>query len=264
MLSRRRGNTRAARTLKRQRNLSCLQHVPPEERYGNFTMSQFSAKDCVKTRQCVFNLSNAIPAEERQDRYLPQTVEDVNTFGMVWFVEVMAIESHGDFMMTYPIMTDTDSDHDEFHDMQLKCKRIMDENEHIHISTSEEEDNPVIPKDPTNKKEIEHMTPENKQLILETDNSALIDCAVQWMNMLDKDLQKMIVDRISFVVKKEEGEEEVKDYEVTEEPVVPPATRVSMETQTDFPEESEKPGSSQQREGTEEKKKDINVDDTAP
>ena len=36
-----------------------------------------------------------------------------------------------------------------------------------------------------------------------------------------------------------------------------------METQTNFPGESEKPGSSQQREGTEEEKKDINVDDTA-
>ena len=56
------------------------------------------------------------------------------------------------------------------------------------------------------------MTPENKQFILETDNSALIDCTVQWMNLLDKDLQKNIVDRISSVVK-EEGEEEVNDQE---------------------------------------------------
>ena len=120
------------------------------------------------------------------------------------------------------------------------------------------------------------MTPENKQLILETDNSALIDCAVQWMNMLDKDLQKKIVDRISTVVK-EEGEEEVNDQEViTKEPVVPPATKVSIETQTDFPEEPEKTGSShqreepassvgsQQRQETEQKKKDISADDTAP
>ena len=121
------------------------------------------------------------------------------------------------------------------------------------------------------------MTPENNQLILGTDNSALIDCTVQRMNMLDKDLQKKIVDRISYVVKKEEGEEEVNDQEATKEPVVPPATKVSIETQPDFPEESEKTGSShqreepassvgdQQREGTEEKKKkDINADDTAP
>ena len=108
-------------------------------------------------------------------------------------------------------MTDTVLNHHDFPEMQLKCTHIIDETEHIHITTFEEEDNPDIPKGPKNKKEIEHMTPENKQLILETDNSALIDCTVQWMNMLDKDLQKKIVDRISYVVKKEEGEKEVND-----------------------------------------------------
>ena len=158
----------------------------PEERYGNFLMSQFSGKDLVKIRQWVFNLSNAIPASEREDHpTLPQTVEDANAFGMVWFVEAIATESHHDFMKTFPVMTDTDMDHDEFHEMKLIFKRIMDENEHIHISTFEEEGNPNIPKDPKNKKEIEYMTPENKQLVLETDNSGLIDCLVQWLNMLN-------------------------------------------------------------------------------
>ena len=59
-------------------------------------------------------------------------------------------------------------------------------------------------------------------------------------------------------------------------PVVPPATKVSIKTQTDPQPESEEPGSSQQREEpassvgpqqgevTVEKKKDINADDTAP
>ena len=91
--------------------------------------------------------------------------------------------------------------------------------------------------------------------------------------MLNKDLQQKIVDRVSNVVKKVEGEAEVRDHEVT---VVPPATKVSVETQTDFPQESEEPGSSHQREepassvgsqqweGTEEQKTDINADDAAP
>ena len=38
-----------------------------------------------------------------------------------------------------------------------------------------EEANPELPPDPENKKEIEHMTPENKHLILETDSAILID-----------------------------------------------------------------------------------------
>ena len=76
--------------------------------------------------------------------------------------------------------------------------------------------------------------------------------------------------------RREAEEEHVRDHEVTKEPVVPPATKVSIETQTDPQPESEEPGSShqrgepassvgcQQREGTEEQKKDINADDIAP
>ena len=82
---------------------------------------------------------------------------------MVWFAEFIATESHQDFMITCPTMTDTELDHDdEFHEMKLVCKGIMDENQHIHLSTFEEEGNPKTPRDPKNKTEIEHMTPENK------------------------------------------------------------------------------------------------------
>ena len=73
--------------------------------------------------------------------------------------------------------------------------------------------------------------------------------------MLDKDLQQNIVDRVSNVVKtkeeeaeEEEEEEHVRDQEITQEPVVPTARKVSIETQTDPTPESEKPGSPHQRE----------------
>ena len=136
------------------------------QRYGTNIMSQFSAQDYVKIRQWVFNMGNILSAEDREGRRLPQSVEEAGTFGMMWFVEFMSTESHSDFMKAYPSLTFTDMDPDEFHDMQLKCKRIMEENEHIHITTfEEEEENPELPKDPMDKKEIEHMTPGNKQLI---------------------------------------------------------------------------------------------------
>ena len=144
----------------------------------------------MKLRGLTFNLRNAVPASERRDNpSIPQSTEDVNAFGMVWMAKFIATESHHDFMITFPSLTGIDLDHDEFHALQLVCKNIMDENKHLHISTFEEEDNPKIPKDPKNKKEIEHMTPENKQLILEIDNSGLIDCTVPWLHMLKKDLQ---------------------------------------------------------------------------
>ena len=53
--------------------------------------------------------------------------------------------------------------------------------------------------------------------------------------MLNEDLQKRILDRVSNV-KKEVGDEQDKEEieeEVQKEPEVPPATKVSIETQTD-------------------------------
>ena len=92
-------------------------------------MSQFPVKECLKLRKWVFNLRYAVPASERRvNQNMPQSVEDVHTFGMVWFAEFVATESHHDFMITCPNMTDTELDHDEFHEMKLVCKGIMDDN----------------------------------------------------------------------------------------------------------------------------------------
>ena len=178
-------------------------------------------------------------------------------------------------MQTYPAMTRTNVDPDAFHSIQLACKRVKDENESIQISTFDDDANPEIPHDPENKKEIEHMTPENKQLILETDNAVLIDCTVQWMNMLNNDLQQRILERVTTAKKEIEDEQDVeKEEEIKKEPEVLPA-KVSMSTQTEPIEEVSQPGSSRQREEPasdessrqrEESKeeKNINDDDTAP
>ena len=92
----------------------------PEDRYGNFIMPQFPGKEYLKLREWVFNLRNAIPASERRGNpNIPQSAEDVNTFGLVWFAKFVATESHHDFMIAFSNMTDTDLDHDEFHDMTL-------------------------------------------------------------------------------------------------------------------------------------------------
>ena len=84
------------------------------------------------------------------------------------------------------------------------------------------------------------------------------------------------VDKISHVLKAEEAENEnVRGHGVTRGPVLPPATKDSIETQTGPQPEPEEPGSPHQKTnmfsrlstewmGTEEQKKDINVDDTAP
>ena len=68
--------------------------LPParsaEDRYGNFIMSQFPVKEYLKLREWCFNLRNAVLAAERRDNpNIPQSVEDVTTFGMVWFADFL-------------------------------------------------------------------------------------------------------------------------------------------------------------------------------
>ena len=224
----------------------------------------------------MFNLNSGLSEQERREQHFPLTPDDVSTMAISMFMEVLAIETHQGSMSSYPQMTRTEVDPDTFHSIQLSCKGVMKENEHITIDSFQEEDNPEIPEDPENKKEIEHMTPENKHIILKADNSVLSDCTVQWMNMLNEDLQKRILERVSFVKKEVEDEQDVEEEEeVKKEPEVPPTTKVSISTQTDLPDEATQSGSSEQREvpaptasshQIEEVKEEtsINDDDTAP
>ena len=184
----------------------------PQDRYCNFIMSQVSLQENPQLRQWVFDLTSNMTEQDRRDQNLPLTVEDVSTFAIALFSEVVATESHSSFMLNYQRFTQTDVDPDTFHAIQLSCRRIREENENISIMTflEEDTDNPELPGDPENKKEIEHMTPESKHPFLETDNSALIDCTVQWMNMLNEDFQKRIVERVSFVKKEAEEEQDEK------------------------------------------------------
>ena len=147
----------------------------PQERYGNYIMSQFSVQEFDQLRDWVFNLSSGLSEQERREQHLPVTPDDVSTMAIALFTEVLAIETHRGFMASYPQMTRTEVDPDTFHSIQLSCKRIQKENGHITIDSFQEEDNPEIPEDPEGTKETEHMTPENKHIILETDNSVLID-----------------------------------------------------------------------------------------
>ena len=204
----------------------------PQERYGNYIMSQFSVQEFLQLRQWVFNLTSGLSEQERREQRLPVTPDDVSTMAISMFMEVHALETHQGSMSAYPQFTRTDVDHDTFHSLQLSCKRIMKDNEHITITSFEEGDNPEIPEDPEHKKEIEHLTPENQHIMLETDNSVLIDGTVQWMNMLNDGLQKRILERVSFVKKEVEDEQDVEEEEeVKKEPEVPPTTKVSIETQ---------------------------------
>ena len=134
----------------------------PGERYGNFIMSQFTLQEFLKIRQWCFDLTSSISQKDLEDQNLPLSLEDVTTMQLTMFVEVIASETHSSFMRNYPTLTDKNVDPDTFHSIQLACKRVKEENQHISIMTFLEEANPELPPGPENKKEIEHMTPEKK------------------------------------------------------------------------------------------------------
>ena len=55
----------------------------PQERYGNFIMSQFSVQEFLQLRQWVFNLTSGLSEEERREQRLPLTPDDVSTTGNI-------------------------------------------------------------------------------------------------------------------------------------------------------------------------------------
>ena len=128
--------------------------ISPQERYGNYIMSQFSVQEFNQLRDWVSNLTAGLSEQERREQRLPLTPDDVSTMAISMFVEVLAIETHQGFMSSYPQMTRTEVDPDTFHSIQLSCKRVMKENEHITIDSFQEEDNPEIPEDPEHKKKL--------------------------------------------------------------------------------------------------------------
>ena len=124
----------------------------PQERHGNYIMSQISVQEFLELREWVFNLTSGLSEQERREQRLPMTPDDVSTMAISMFMEVLAIETHSGFMSAYPQFTQTDVDPDNFHAIQLSCKRVKKENEHITITSFEEEDSPEIPEDPESKK----------------------------------------------------------------------------------------------------------------
>jgi hypothetical protein len=61
---------------------------------------------------------------------------------------------------------------------------------------------------------VESLSRENKHIILETEDDALIECTVKWLSMYNKTIQQKIMER---VVKKETREEEEEEKEEEEE-----------------------------------------------
>jgi hypothetical protein len=175
-----------------------------EERYGNLIIQQLTPEHQEQLRMCAFNSRNVLGAEDRDPERDHQTPDQVSSFGTVFMMERTSFETHSPLMEHVPEMTQTPISYGSCHELCLDDK-VLEENRHIKVAEFEEEDEPEMPEgprddrapgDPEYKGAVEHLAPENKHLIPETDDNSLIECAVQWLNMYDKDLQKRIMERV--------------------------------------------------------------------
>lgn len=175
-----------------------------EERYGNLIIQQLTPEHQEQLRMCAFNSRNVLGAEDRDPERDHQTPDQVSSFGTVFMMERTSFETHSPLMEHVPEMTQTPISYGSCHELCLDVK-VLEENRHIKVAEFEEEDEPEMPEgprddrapgDPEYKGAVEHLAPENKHLIPETDDNSLIECAVQWLNMYDKDLQKRIMERV--------------------------------------------------------------------
>ena len=87
--------------------------------------------------------------------------------------------------------------------------------------TFETENDRRLPPNPQ-EKDVEVMMPEDKHLIFENDNSKLVHCTVTRLSMLNKDIQKKILSRLTdenkLELKKEEVDEDREEEEATKDP----------------------------------------------
>ena len=223
----------------------------PQEKYGNFMVSQLTRQQEQLLKHWTLSMGRFVGEDE--DAPVPRSMEDINTFQTAMMIDVVADANHQEFTMAYRALTGVQVTMEQFHELRVVCEYLRKKNAHISITTFETEDDPQLPVNPHGK-DMEYTIPEDKHIILEGDNSKLVDCTVTWLNMLNKDLQDRVLARLHEANKLQLKIEEVNDDEEAEEreankkePVIPPPPRVSTEVQTD-PQRSDTYGSSPQGE----------------
>ena len=213
----------------------------PEERYGMHVVGQLTPEYQELLRDLAFNSQQLLTGDDREGRP-PMRRDQISFFGTVFMMEYMVDESHSSFMDIFVPSTHTDITDEKYHEFRLALKKVKEENQYLGPDNFEDveepdlmDDDPNIPLqrredqgrgDPEFKGAIENLSRENKHIILETEDAVLIECAVQWLSMYHKTIQKKIMER---VVKKEEEEEE-KDAKVEEDQEEPPEPTVPAPT----------------------------------
>ena len=137
---------------------------------------------------------------------------DISYLSMLLMMEVLAFESFSNFMGVYAPLMNFNISYDDYHDLKLSLSTVLENNKNVtsdNFADVEEpdlvDDNPETllarPEgqdrgDPEYKGSVEHLSRENKNIILETDDDDLVECTLQWLRMCNKNVQKKIMEKV--------------------------------------------------------------------
>ena len=172
------------------------------------------------TERYGIQFTNVLTRDDMEGRS-PLRREEIGYFSMVFMLEYLACESHKNFMQIFAPSARTDITDEQYHEFRLELKRVKQANKNVSQDNFENVEEPDFmgddpniplqrcegqgPVDPEFKGTVESLSRENKHIILETEDDALIECTIKWLSMYNKTVQQKIMER---VVKQETKEEE--------------------------------------------------------
>ena len=112
-----------------------VEHLPrgrtPQERYGNFMIQQLKPQHRELARTCAFNSQNVLRGDDRDPERELTHRDQVSSTALVFMMEFMAQEFHSLFLDMFPEPSQTDITDEEYHELRLDIKKILDDNKNI-------------------------------------------------------------------------------------------------------------------------------------
>ena len=215
-----------------------LENVAPitraEDRHGQHLVRQLSHAHQRLLHEITLSSQNVLRGDDLEGRRAPQRGE-ISYFSMQL---MMKFEPFSNFMETYGPSMQFEISYDDYHELHLSLKEVLENNRHLTVDNFEDVEEPDLADDDPNTPLpcFEGQGRADKHIILETDDDDLVECTLQWLRVCNKNAQKKVMDRVVKTETKEEEEEEVEveqEEQESPEPKVPAPTQVNMECQTD-------------------------------
>ena len=168
----------------------------PVDRWGQFLFKQLSPAHQRLLHEISLSAQGILREDDLEGRP-PIRRGDLSYISLEMMMEFLAQESFHSFMNLYGPGIQFPVEYDDYHALHMSMKAVLENNRHIkpsgpsNFEDIEEpelaDDNPETPllrpevqtnADPEFKNSVEHLSRENKHLILEADDDDLVECTI--------------------------------------------------------------------------------------